>query len=383
MRLTPRVALPPPMKRTSPFLKVLISGGGTGGHIFPAIAIANAVKEQDPQAEILFVGAEGKMEMEKVPAAGYRIEGLPIRGFQRGSIVKNLALPWRLLRSMWKARRIVRTFAPHVAVGVGGYASGPTLAAAQRAGVRTLIQEQNSHAGATNRMLARKADRICVAYPAMERYFPKDKILMTGNPVREEVVRLEGKRPRGLEQFVLQEGRPIVFVTGGSLGARGINQGIEAALPKLKERGVQLIWQTGTPFFTQATKTVEAIGYTDCKVMEFVTRMDLAYAVADLVVARAGAMSVSELCLVRLPAILVPLPTAAEDHQTMNARALTDRGAAVLVRDDRTMAELGDVILDLLADPNKLNALRSAIAGMAISNAAGAIAAEVIRLARQ
>ncbi len=371
------------MKPTSPLLKVLISGGGTGGHIFPAIAIANAVKDQDPQAEILFVGAEGKMEMEKVPAAGYRIEGLPIRGFQRGSIIKNIGLPWRLLRSMWKARRIVRTFAPQVAVGVGGYASGPTLAAAQRAGVRTLIQEQNSHAGATNRMLARKADRICVAYPAMERYFPKDKILMTGNPVREEVVRLEGKRPRGLEQFGLQEGRPVVFVTGGSLGARGINQGIEASLPKLKERGVQLIWQTGTPFFAQAGKAVEALGYTDCKVMEFVTRMDLAYAVADLVVARAGAMSVSELCLVRLPAILVPLPTAAEDHQTMNARALTDRGAAILVRDDRTVAELGDVILDLLADPNKLNGLRSAIAGMAISNAAGAIAAEVIRLARQ
>ncbi len=383
MQLMPRVVLPPPMKPTSPLLKVLISGGGTGGHIFPAIAIANAVKEQDPQAEILFVGAEGKMEMEKVPAAGYRIEGLPIRGFQRGSIIKNIGLPWRLLRSMWKARRIVRTFAPQVAVGVGGYASGPTLAAAQCAGVRTLIQEQNSHAGATNRMLARKADRICVAYPAMERYFPKDKILMTGNPVREEVVRLEGKRPRGLEQFGLQEGRPVVFVTGGSLGARGINQGIEASLPKLKERGVQLIWQTGTPFFAQAGKAVEALGYTDCKVMEFVTRMDLAYAVADLVVARAGAMSVSELCLVRLPAVLVPLPTAAEDHQTMNARALTDRGAAILVRDDRTVAELGDVILDLLAEPNKLNGLRSAIAGMAISNAAGAIAAEVIRLARQ
>ena len=378
-----RVVLLPPMKPTSPLLKVLISGGGTGGHIFPAIAIANAVKEQDPHADILFVGAEGKMEMEKVPAAGYRIEGLPIRGFQRGSIMKNLGLPWRLLRSMWKARRIVRTFAPHVAVGVGGYASGPTLAAAQRAGVPTLIQEQNSHAGATNRMLARKADRICVAYPAMDRYFPKEKILMTGNPVREEVVRLEGKRPRSLEQFGLQEGRPIVFVTGGSLGARGINQGIETAMPMLKERGVQLIWQTGTPFFAQANKVVEALGYTDCKVMEFVTRMDLAYAVADLVVARAGAMSVSELCLVRLPAILVPLPTAAEDHQTMNARALTDRGAAILVRDDSTVAELGHVIIDLLADPNKLNALRAAIANMATSNAAAAIAAEVIRLARQ
>jgi len=371
------------MDRQSRSLKVLISGGGTGGHIFPAIAIANAVKAREPSTEFLFVGAEGRMEMEKVPAAGYRIEGLPIRGFQRGSIMKNLGLPWSLLRSMFKARSIVRTFKPDVAVGVGGYASGPTLDAAQRAGVPTLVQEQNSHAGATNRVLARKADRICVAYPGMDKYFPKEKILVTGNPVREEVVHLEGKRPRGLEQFNLRDGSPIVFVTGGSLGARGINRGIEAALPLLKERGVQLIWQTGSPFLEQAKKAVAERGYADCRVMEFVARMDLAYAVADLVVARAGAISVSELCLVGLPAILVPLPTAAEDHQTMNARALTDRGAALLVRDDKALDELGSTITSLLDDRTKLDQFRLQIAGMGLHNAADAIAAEVIRLARK
>jgi len=362
--------------------RVLISGGGTGGHIFPAIAIANAVKQAAPEAELLFVGAEGRMEMDKVPAAGFRIEGLPIRGFQRGSILKNLALPWRIVRSMIKARRIVRTFRPDVAVGVGGYASGPTLAAAQRAGVPTLIQEQNSHAGATNRILARKAARVCVAYPGMEKYFPKDRLLLTGNPVREEVVRLEGKRPRGLEQFGLAGDRPIVLITGGSLGARGINLGIEAALPTLKAHGVQLIWQTGTPFHARALAAVEREGYADCRVLEFITRMDLAYAVADVVVARAGAISVSELCLVQLPAILVPLPTAAEDHQTLNARALTDRGAAVLVRDDRSTAELGDAILRLVGDADQRHRLRQAITGLGLGNAATAIAAEVLRLAR-
>lgn len=370
------------MDRTSRSLRILISGGGTGGHIFPAVAIANAIKAREPDTEFLFVGAEGRMEMEKVPAAGYRIEGLPIRGFQRGALLKNIALPWRLLRSMWKARRLVRTFKPHVAVGVGGYASGPTLAAAQRAGVPTLIQEQNSHAGATNRILAKKADRICVAYAGMEKYFPRDRLLLTGNPVREEVVRLAGKGPRALEHFGLREGGPVVFVTGDSLGARGINRGIESALPLLKEHGVQLIWQTGGPYFDQAKRAVEALGYTDCKVHAFVGHMDYAYAVADLVVARAGAISVSELQLVQLPAILVPLPTAAEDHQTKNARALTDRGAAVLVRDDETEKLLGREIVRLIEDDAALMHLRTAIASLGQHNAADAIAAEVIRLAR-
>ena len=360
----------------------MISGGGTGGHIFPAVAIANAVKEREPDTEFLFVGAEGKMEMEKVPAAGYRIEGLPIRGFQRSSLWKNIGLPWRLVKSMMKARRLVREFKPNIAVGVGGYASGPTLAAAQRAGVRTLIQEQNSYPGATNRLLSKKVDRICVAYAGMEKFFPSEKLLLTGNPVRQEVVRLAGKGPRGLEHFGFREGGPIVFVTGGSLGARGINRGIEAALPLLKAKGIQLIWQTGTPYFAQAQKAAIKLGYGDCKVVEFVSKMDYAYAIADLVVARAGAISVSELQLVQLPAILVPLPTAAEDHQTMNARALTDRGAAVLVKDERAVEDLGNEIIRLIEDEGSLSKLRTAISSLGQQNAAEAIAVEVIRLAR-
>ncbi|MGB3870786.1 MAG: undecaprenyldiphospho-muramoylpentapeptide beta-N-acetylglucosaminyltransferase [Flavobacteriales bacterium] len=362
-------------------LKVLISGGGTGGHIFPAIAIANAVKDKAPDTRFLFVGAEGKMEMEKVPAAGYEITGLPIRGFQRKALWKNVGLPWRVIQSMWKARRIVRTFQPHVAVGVGGYASGPVLAAAQRAKVPTLIQEQNSHAGATNRMLAKRANIICVAYPGMDRYFPAEKIRLTGNPVRQDMVRLTGKRPRGMEHFQLREGAPVVLVTGGSLGARGINHGIAAALPQLRDQGVQLIWQTGTPFHAQAVEAVSNAGFADAHVHKFITRMDLAYAVADVVVARAGAISVSELCLTRLPSILVPLPTAAEDHQTSNARALSDRGAAILVKDAEANEKLGSEILRLVADPGERDRLRLAMEDLGMSNAAEAIAAEVIRLA--
>jgi UDP-N-acetylglucosamine--N-acetylmuramyl-(pentapeptide) pyrophosphoryl-undecaprenol N-acetylglucosamine transferase len=361
----------------------MISGGGTGGHIFPAVAIANAIREREPHAEFLFVGAEGKMEMEKVPAAGYRIEGLPIRGFQRHAMWKNIALPWRLLRSMLKARRLVRTFKPDVAVGVGGYASGPLLAAAQRMGVPTLVQEQNSFPGRTNLYLAKHVDRICVAHAGMEKYFPPGKILLTGNPVRQEVVRLAGKRPRGLEQFGLREGAPIVFVTGGSLGARGINLGIEAALPMLKRAGIQVVWQTGTPFHAQACRAVEELGYTDCRVHEFIQRMDHAYAVADLVVSRAGAISVSEISLVGLPSVLVPLPTAAENHQTHNARTLSDRGAAVLVADKDARSLLGTTIIELLNDPDILARMRTALAGTGAHNAAEAIAAEVIRLARK
>jgi UDP-N-acetylglucosamine--N-acetylmuramyl-(pentapeptide) pyrophosphoryl-undecaprenol N-acetylglucosamine transferase len=363
-------------------LKVLIAGGGTGGHIFPAIAIANAVKEREPETRFQFVGALGKMEMEKVPAAGYPIIGLPIRGFQRSAPWRNIGLPWRLVKSLLKARRVVRTFEPDIAIGVGGYASGPVLAAAQRAHVPTLVQEQNSFPGATNRMLAKRASRICVAYPGMERYFPAEKILLTGNPVRQDMVRLTGKRPRGLEHFGLRDGVPTVLITGGSLGARGINIGIEAALPALQKHGVQVIWQAGSPYFTQAKEAAAKLGYTGCKVHEFIARLDLAYAVADVAVARAGAISVSELCLVALPSILVPLPTAAEDHQTMNARALSDRGAALLVKDERAREELGDAILKLVGDANERERLKAAMQRMGMSNAAEAIAVEVIRLAR-
>lgn len=366
-----------------PPLRVLISGGGTGGHIFPAIAIANAVKELVPGARFLFVGAQGKMEMEQVPAAGYEIAGLPIRGFQRNAPWKNIGLPWRLLRSLWMARRIVRSFRPDVAVGVGGYASGPMLAAAQRAGVPTLIQEQNSHAGATNRMLAKRASLICTAYPGMERFFPKDKVRLTGNPVRQDMVQLGGKRMPGMQHFNLREGAPVVLVTGGSLGARGINLGVLAALEALRDDGIQLIWQTGKPFHAQAADAVAQAGYADAHVHAFISRMDLAYAAADVVVARAGAISVSELCLVRLPAILVPLPTAAEDHQTSNARALSDRGAAVLVKDADTAAQLGAEILRLVRQPGERAKISAAMAGMGQAHAAEAIAAEVLKLAHR
>lgn len=363
-------------------LKALISGGGTGGHIFPAIAIANALKERVPGVQFLFVGALGKMEMEQVPAAGFDIVGLPIRGFQRGAWWKNTGLPWRLMESLFKAHRVVRNFRPDVAIGTGGYASGPVLAAAQRAHVPTLIQEQNSHAGATNRMLAKRAAAICVAWPGMERYFPEEKIRLTGNPVRQDMVRLTGKRPRGLEHFGLRDNAAVVLVTGGSLGARGINRGIEAALPAFKNSGAQLIWQTGTPYHARALQAVQDAGYTDAHVHEFIARMDLAYAVADVVVARAGAISVSELCLTGLPAILVPLPSAAEDHQTSNARALTDRGAAVLVKDADAVGGLEEAVLQLVNDPDRRNRLRSAILAMGMENAADAIAMEVMRIAR-
>lgn len=363
-------------------LRFLISGGGTGGHIFPAVAIANALKERAPGARFLFVGALGKMEMEKVPAAGFEITGLPIRGYQRGAIFRNIGLPWRLLRSMIKARGIVRTFKPDVAIGTGGYASGPVLAAAQRAGIPTLIQEQNSHAGATNRLLARRAAAICVAYPGMDRYFPKEKIRLTGNPVRQDMVRVAGKRPAGFEHFKLRDHAPVVLVTGGSLGARGINLGIAAALEAFKEHGIQLIWQTGTPFHANALKAVQEARYADAHVHEFITRMDLAYAAADVVVARAGAITVSELCITGLPSILVPLPTAAEDHQTSNARALSDRGAAVLVNDADAIAGLGREVLRLVGDPAERERLRRAMEPLARANATEDIAMEVVRIAR-
>lgn len=364
-------------------LNVLVSGGGTGGHIFPAVAIADAVKARQPDARFLFVGAEGKMEMEKVPAAGYPITGLPIRGFQRGAPWRNLGLPWRLLKSLWAARRIVREFRPHVAVGTGGFASGPLLAAAQRAGVPTLIQEQNSLAGATNRMLGKRAERICTAYPGMERWFPTAKVLLTGNPVRKELADQAGKREEALRLFDMRSEQLVVLVTGGSLGARGINLGILEALPTLKAAGVQMIWQTGNPFLAQAQDAVAALGWAHCRVLPFLARMDLAYAAADVIVARAGAISVSELCLLGLPAILVPLPTAAEDHQTRNAQALVERDAAMMVPDARTRQLLGQAVLDLVGDGPKRLRMADHARALGLPDAADRIAQEVIRLAQR
>lgn len=363
-------------------LKVIISGGGTGGHIFPAIAIAHAIKRREQGAEFLFVGAEGKMEMEKIPAAGYRIEGLPIRGFQRHNMWKNLLLPFRIIQSLTKARRLVKQFKPDVAVGVGGYASGPTLYMANRCDIPTVIQEQNSFPGVTNKLLAKKASVICVAYEGMDKFFPADKLIRTGNPVRRNVVQIDGKRARALDHFGLKDGSPVLFVTGGSLGARSINHGVEAAIRTFSDAGIQVIWQTGKPFHARAMSTVTKEEVNNVQVHQFIKEMDLAYAAADLVVARAGAMSISELCLVKKPAILVPLPTAAEDHQTKNARALSDNRAAVLIPDSEAVDRIGPEVIRLLADASELQRIRNNIAGMGVYDADDAIAAEVIRIAR-
>ena len=361
-------------------LRVMISGGGTGGHIFPAIAIANALKERIKNIEILFVGADGKMEMEKVPAAGYKIVGLPIRGFQRTNMLRNIGLPFRLMQSWLKARKVVKQFKPDVVVGVGGYASGPVLGVASMKGIPTLIQEQNSFPGVTNKMLAKKVSRICVAYEGLDQFFPKEKIVLTGNPVRQEMVNLMGKYPRGIEYFGLDPEKKTLLVTGGSLGARSINKSIHAALGKFKEAGIQVVWQTGKNYIEEANKAVSEMNYDGFKVHEFITRMDLAYAVADLVVARAGAISVSELCLVKKPAILVPLPSAAEDHQTKNAMALVTHHAAILVKDSEAQEKIGDQVLELIKNTEALERLSNNIAGSARANAVDAIASEVLAL---
>lgn len=360
-------------------LRVIISGGGTGGHIFPAIAIANAIKKQVPQAEFLFVGAEGKMEMEKVPAAGYSIEGLKIAGLQRKLTVKNLSFPFKLIGSLIKAKKILKSFKPHIAIGVGGYASGPMLQVAAGKGIPTLIQEQNSFPGITNRLLAKKVDKICVAYDGLEKFFPKEKIIMTGNPVRQEVVNLEGKKPRGVEYFGIDPNKPTLLIVGGSLGARTINESVKASIDKLKSSGFQVLWQTGKLYKDEAKAATE--GIEQIKAHEFITKMDLAYAVADVVISRAGAIAVSELCLVRKPVIMVPSPNVAEDHQTKNALALVNHGAAVLVKDSEAREKLIDEAIALMNDAEKQEKLIMNIAKLGLENAADTIASIAINMA--
>lgn len=360
-------------------LKVIISGGGTGGHIFPAIAIANAIKKLRPDTTFLFVGAKGKMEMTKVPEAGYEIIGLPIMGLQRRLTVKNLKFPFMLLKSASMARKVVKKFQPDIAIGVGGYASGPLLRAANKAKVPTLLQEQNSYAGLTNKILGKKADKICVAYDGMEHFFPKEKIVLTGNPVRSEVIKLEGKKIRAIEFFELDAKKKTLLVVGGSLGAWAINEGIEAAIPQFEKAGIQVVWQTGKLFFERAKKAAQ--GHEKwLKVTEFIKRMDLGYAVADLVVSRAGAIAVSELCLVKKPTIFVPLPSAAEDHQTKNAKVLTTLGAAHLVKNSDVKEELGKKVLELMNDAEELQRLSENIQPLGYHDAADIIANEVIKL---
>jgi UDP-N-acetylglucosamine--N-acetylmuramyl-(pentapeptide) pyrophosphoryl-undecaprenol N-acetylglucosamine transferase len=363
-------------------MNVIISGGGTGGHIYPAIAIANELKALDPTTEILFVGAEGKMEMEKVPRAGYRILGLPVVGIKRELTLANLAFPVKLGRSFLRAQQIVRDFKPDVAVGVGGYASGPLLLAASLKGIPTLIQEQNSYAGITNKALARWARRICVAYPGMEAFFPADKLKMTGNPVRSDIQYADQQVEAGRQLFGLEEGRPTLLVIGGSQGARTLNESMEAGLAQFVDAGVQVVWQTGTAFIERARAAVATLGSPLVKAYDFIYDMDKAYAIADAVVSRAGALSVSELCLVGRPAILVPLPTAAEDHQTKNAMSLVDRQAALLVNDRNARQELVPAALALLNNERERQQLSQQIKTLARPNAAREIAEEVRKLAK-
>ena len=363
-------------------LRVIVSGGGTGGHIFPAVSIANAIKSQHPEAEILFVGAEGRMEMQRVPAAGYPIKALPICGFDRKHLWKNVAVLFKILKSRRLARRIIKDFRPMAAVGVGGYASGPTLNIAEAMGIPTLIQEQNSYAGVTNKLLAKRADKICVAYEGMERFFPKEKIILTGNPVRQGLLECKRSREEILQGFGFRPDRKTVLLMGGSLGARMLNESVMGNLSLIGESGVQFIWQTGGYYFPQLKERLKQAGKPDnLFVTDFISRMDEAYAAADLVISRAGASSISELCLLGKPAILVPSPNVAEDHQTKNAMALVDKDAALCVTDAEAVDKLIALALATVADEGRLDRLSRNIKKLAFADSADRIADEVYKLA--
>lgn len=369
-------------QRTLKKLKVILSGGGTGGHIFPAVSIANEIKKLVPEAEILFVGALGKMEMEKVPAAGYKIIGLPIAGIQRKLTLANLKFPFLLIQSILKARSIVKEFKPDVVVGTGGYASGPLLRAATSMDVPALIQEQNSYAGVTNKWLAKKAAKICVAYEGMEKFFPKEKIMLTGNPVRQDIKDVSHLREEGQKFFGLNSAQKTLLVIGGSLGAKGINEGIGEGLQVLADNNIQLIWQTGKVYFEKAKQQASPFQSKNIKAVDFISRMDLAYAIADAVVSRAGAGAVSELCIVKKASILVPLPTAAEDHQTQNAMALVNKKAAILVKDTECKEKLVKEAVALINNESLKKELENNMAPLAYHNSANVIAKEVLKLAK-
>lgn len=380
---------------SSAALRIIISGGGTGGHIFPAISIANALKALRPDADILFVGAEGRMEMQRVPDAGYRIIGLPVAGFDRRHLWKNISVIAKLLRSQWQARRIVREFRPQVAVGVGGYASGPMLKACALAGIPTLIQEQNSYAGVTNKLLAKQAAKICVAYDGMERFFPAGKIILTGNPVRQNLLDNPVTREQAAAHFGLDPQKKTILVLGGSLGARTLNRTMEAALRDIKGHPeVQFIWQTGriyidevkaaiTTFTGDTMRNVRVASLPNLYVSDFIREMPMAYGLADLVVSRAGAGSISEFCLLGKPVILVPSPNVAEDHQTKNALALVQKDAALYVKDADAPAQLVALALKTVADDQKLHSLSEHIARLALPDSADRIAKEVLKLIQQ
>ncbi|UJP67030.1 undecaprenyldiphospho-muramoylpentapeptide beta-N-acetylglucosaminyltransferase [Mongoliitalea daihaiensis] len=348
----------------------MISGGGTGGHIYPAIAIANTWKERFPGTEFLFVGAEGKMEMEKVPEAGYAIEGLKVAGLQRSLSLSNLSLPFKLLGSLKKAGQLIRDFQPDAVVGVGGYASAPVLYMAQRKQIPTLIQEQNSYAGLTNKILAKRAKKICVAYPQMDQFFPKEKLVFTGNPVRKDILSLDGKREKALANFGLNKDRKTILVIGGSLGARTINQAMLGAMASLEAAGYQVLWQTGKFYFQEMQSQVQASKLQHIHPMEFLSAMDLAYAAADLIVSRAGALSVSELSLVGKAVIFIPSPNVAEDHQTKNAMAFVQEDAAILLSDGDAVEGLKSTIDQVFGNPTQLEYLGKNIQKLAKPSAA-------------
>ncbi|MBD1420097.1 undecaprenyldiphospho-muramoylpentapeptide beta-N-acetylglucosaminyltransferase [Sphingobacterium chuzhouense] len=363
--------------------KVIISGGGTGGHVFPAIAIANALRRIEPEIEILFVGANGRMEMERVPEAGYEIIGLDIQGIDRNSLWKNLALPFKLIGSLIKARKIIREFGADVAVGVGGFASGPLLMAANDRGLPTLIQEQNSYAGVTNKSLGKKAKKICVAYEGMDKFFPAEKIILTGNPIRRDSVAIEGKREFALQIFGLQPHKKTILIVGGSLGAKQMNGYVLDVIHELGERDdVQFIWQTGKTYYEDMERMLklDQLIPGNVKVFPFLERMDLAYAAADLIISRAGAGTISELCVVGKPVILIPSPNVAEDHQTKNAQALVAKNAAVMISEADARGTMMYVALELLADEAKCASLSTEIKKMAMPDADEAIAREVLKL---
>ena len=362
-------------------LNVLVSGGGTGGHIFPALSIANELRRRHPEANILFVGAEGRMEMEKVPAAGYNIVGLPVSGFDRKHLLRNFKVVARLIKCMGLAKKILKDFQPSIAIGVGGYASGPMLKQAQKQGIPTLLQEQNSYAGVTNKLLAAKADCICVAYEGMERFFPADKIVLTGNPVRRNLLECAASPEQARQAMGVDPDKKTILIIGGSLGARTVNNTIIDGLKKIGEaHDIQVIWQTGKLYDQQCREALEASGVTNVVQMPFISNMDMAYRAADLVVSRAGASSISELQLLGKAAILVPSPNVAEDHQTKNALALVNRDAAIMVSDADAPSSLVDTMLSTVADSHLIDNLGSNVSQMALRDAAEHIADEVDKI---
>lgn len=366
-------------KNKEPY-RIIISGGGTGGHIYPAIAIADEFKSQFPDAEILFVGAKGRMEMTKVPEAGYRIIGLWISGIQRRLTFDNLAFPLKLISSLRKADEIIKEFKPHAAIGVGGYASGPLLRRAAKNSIPCLIQEQNSYAGLTNKLLAKRVQKICVAYDGMEKFFPADKIVLTGNPVRSDIITMKTSREEAFKFFGLDPQKRALFIMGGSLGARTLNDSLLKNLQKLIDEDIQLIWQTGKLYFNEVSMNLKDFNTEGIKHFEFLKDMNLAYAASDLVVSRAGALSISELCLVKKPVIFVPSPNVSEDHQTENAKALVRNDAALMVRDVDAPENLVDSAIALINDKNKMNLLAENISRMAKPDATRDIVKEILKI---